>query len=287
MDKTKRSFAMDEKPLSLDYFHAKVMAEHLPKLMMSLGFVPRPDCLSTNNAPLSRDLVKKYNRNQSKLDSNQDDGSAVEIDDNSTHPELTEYNTNNVLPANAADNYPEINAVDNYPELNAADKEQSDKENTQEALKRLEIARHQLREGVDDPFQEIRKIAQKARKRQYNSAALYEKKKSARALIFDEGNTSEAEGPKLSAIPNKMKLPPPMPLVTDTDFVSARPPGTRLPWTNDEKTAVKQGILKYGVGKWGQIKSEYAEILRHRTAVNIKDCFRTMQKRGEFVIMEE
>ena len=278
MEKTKRDSAMDEKPLSLEYFYAKVMAEHLPKLMMSLGFVPRPDCLSATNAPLSRNLGKKSYKIQAKFDSNQDEESAVEIDDNSTRPDVTECNAYNLSPANGDDN---------DAERKGTDKEQSGKENAQEALQRLENARKHLREGVDDPLQEIREIAQKARKRPYNSAALYEKKKTARTLIFDEGTTSDAEGPKLSAIPNKMKLPSPSPLVTYADLASARPHGTRLAWTTEEKTAVKQGILKYGVGKWGQIKSEYAEILRRRTAVNIKDCFRTMQKRGEFVIMEE
>ena len=55
----------------------------------------------------------------------------------------------------------------------------------------------------------------------------------------------------------------------------------RLRWTTEEKTAVKEGVQKFGVGKWKEIKAEYNAILRNRNAVQIKDCWRTMTKHGE------
>jgi hypothetical protein len=55
----------------------------------------------------------------------------------------------------------------------------------------------------------------------------------------------------------------------------------RRRWTEEEKGAVKQGVEKYGVGKWKKIKTEYAVILRNRKPVQLKDCWRTMVERKE------
>lgn len=55
----------------------------------------------------------------------------------------------------------------------------------------------------------------------------------------------------------------------------------RKRWTDEEKDVVKQGIARYGVGRWAMIKSDWAMELRDRTSVQIKDCYRTMLKRGE------
>lgn len=55
----------------------------------------------------------------------------------------------------------------------------------------------------------------------------------------------------------------------------------RKRWTDEEKEAVRQGIAEHGVGRWALIKSDWAMELRDRTSVQIKDCYRTMLKRGE------
>ena len=55
----------------------------------------------------------------------------------------------------------------------------------------------------------------------------------------------------------------------------------RKRWTDEEKEAVRQGIAQHGVGRWALIKSDWAMELRDRTSVQIKDCYRTMLKRGE------
>ena len=78
-------------------------------------------------------------------------------------------------------------------------------------------------------------------------------------------------------------------------------------WTASEKAAVYNGAAKYGVGRWKAIKEdeEFAEVLTHRTAVQIKvcpfamlsnrflvaktcslelqDCFRVLKKSGAWV----
>jgi uncharacterized cupin superfamily protein len=50
-------------------------------------------------------------------------------------------------------------------------------------------------------------------------------------------------------------------------------------WTASEKAAVYNGVAKHGVGRWKAIKEdeEFAEVLTHRTAVQIKVCSSAMQ----------
>ncbi|KAL7557795.1 hypothetical protein ACA910_003840 [Epithemia clementina (nom. ined.)] len=55
----------------------------------------------------------------------------------------------------------------------------------------------------------------------------------------------------------------------------------RFRWTEQEKNCVKIGVQKFGIGRWALIKKEYAQILRNRTSVQVKDCWRTMTKSGE------
>jgi len=56
--------------------------------------------------------------------------------------------------------------------------------------------------------------------------------------------------------------------------------GKRI-WTDVEKRAVIEGVGRLGVGKWAEIKREYYVALKFRTSGQIKDCFRTLKKRGE------
>lgn len=55
----------------------------------------------------------------------------------------------------------------------------------------------------------------------------------------------------------------------------------RIPWSEEEKDAVKKGVALFGVGKWKEIKVRFGALLRNRTSVQIKDCWRTMTLRGE------
>lgn len=58
----------------------------------------------------------------------------------------------------------------------------------------------------------------------------------------------------------------------------------RRRFTEEEKHAIKAGLGKFGWDdpkKWVKIKEEYGELLRNRTGVQLKDCWRTMVKKGE------
>ena len=61
----------------------------------------------------------------------------------------------------------------------------------------------------------------------------------------------------------------------------------RRPWSDDEKNAIIEGIRNGLLGKWAEIKKESGSILLGRTSGQIKDCFRTMRKRGELEGVEE
>jgi hypothetical protein len=82
------------------------------------------------------------------------------------------------------------------------------------------------------------------------------------------------QGQEIFKEPNQVAPPP---LVIKQD-------GTRkkMRFSQAEKEAIRQGVMKYGIGKWAQIRSGHAVTLLNRTSVNIKDCYRTMCKRGEF-----
>jgi hypothetical protein len=71
--------------------------------------------------------------------------------------------------------------------------------------------------------------------------------------------------------------PPPDPGIFDDQGRVIR----RLRWTEEEKQCVKEGVKKFGIGRWSHMKKEYGEILRNRTGVQIKDAWRTMTKTGE------
>uniref|UniRef100_A0A7S4JL48 Myb-like domain-containing protein n=1 Tax=Odontella aurita TaxID=265563 RepID=A0A7S4JL48_9STRA len=64
-----------------------------------------------------------------------------------------------------------------------------------------------------------------------------------------------------------------------------RPAGRRGKnmFADDEKAAIIAGVAKWGMGKWAKIKADpsFAERLRERTPVQIKDAYRTMWKGRE------
>jgi hypothetical protein len=54
-------------------------------------------------------------------------------------------------------------------------------------------------------------------------------------------------------------------------------------FTEEEKTAIKNGVNEYGESNWAKIKYDikYKEILNNRTSVQIKDAYRTMKKNNQ------
>jgi hypothetical protein len=129
-------------------------------------------------------------------------------------------------------------------------------------LATLKSARKNLHNDGKDPMQEILANAAKA-----VGGTIFDKKPSAKQVQFDDSDSEEEEGVQLSDLPARAKVTrnnksPPK--------ASPKKPGKRKKFTEQEKRAIRQGVGKHGEGKWSEIKSEYAEILKDRTTVNIK-----------------
>jgi hypothetical protein len=126
----------------------------------------------------------------------------------------------------------------------------------------LKSARKNLHNDGKDPMQEILANAAKA-----VGGTIYDKKPSSRQVQFDDSETEDEQGVQLSDLPARAKITRNK---QSSPKASPRMPGTRKKFTEQEKRAIRQGVKKRGEGKWSEIKSEYAEILKDRTAVNIK-----------------
>jgi hypothetical protein len=57
-----------------------------------------------------------------------------------------------------------------------------------------------------------------------------------------------------------------------------RPPGTKVPWTDEETAALEQGMNIFG-NDWKAIKDHFREILVRRTNVNLKDRARNIKRK--------
>lgn len=105
---------------------------------------------------------------------------------------------------------------------------------------------------------------------------LLEKKKSATRLSFTpekESDSEDIEDPKeddevLSDVKKRTKVTSPSPRKNKKSQTKMYE-GRRV-WTDGEKNAIIQGIGRYGVGKWADIKSEYFLTLKFRTSGQIK-----------------
>lgn len=54
-------------------------------------------------------------------------------------------------------------------------------------------------------------------------------------------------------------------------------------FTEEEMEAIRAGVRRFKKGDWTTIRINSGGVLMHRTNVNIKDCYRNMEKRGEGV----
>jgi hypothetical protein len=54
-------------------------------------------------------------------------------------------------------------------------------------------------------------------------------------------------------------------------------------FTEEEMEAIRAGVRRFGKGDWTTIRINSGGVLMNRTNVNIKDCYRNMEKRGEGV----
>jgi len=116
------------------------------------------------------------------------------------------------------------------------------------------------------------------------------RKRAPRLRIVDEIEEDDDfnhTAPGLSQVPRRKrrsstegKGPPPV-LPDEGIFDEEGKVRKRLRWTDEEKLCVREGVKVHGTGKWVKIKHDYAAILRNRTPVQIKDCWRTMTKNQE------
>eukprot|EP00538_Stauroneis_constricta_P002196 CAMPEP_0119573428 /NCGR_PEP_ID=MMETSP1352-20130426/45117_1 /TAXON_ID=265584 /ORGANISM="Stauroneis constricta, Strain CCMP1120" /LENGTH=500 /DNA_ID=CAMNT_0007623117 /DNA_START=65 /DNA_END=1567 /DNA_ORIENTATION=+ len=86
----------------------------------------------------------------------------------------------------------------------------------------------------------------------------YEKNPAGTALSFDDSLNSSAH-----------------------EFSPPKRYSQRRKWTDEERKAVKEGVVSFGKSQWKAIKASFPDILKGRTASQIKDCYRTMVKQGE------
>lgn len=117
--------------------------------------------------------------------------------------------------------------------------------------------------------------------------ALLEKKKTATSLKFSQDELERSDEEITEASDDDI-LPQMKKRTTAKTSPAAKlkksqqkPYEGRKVWTDIEKMAIKEGIENYGMGKWAKIKADNAEILKDRTSGQIKDCVRTMKKKGE------
>ena len=124
--------------------------------------------------------------------------------------------------------------------------------------------------------------------------SMLEKKKSATRLTFSpekESDSEEIEDPKEDdevlpepkKIPSKVASPSPSKKLKSQEKMYE---GRKM-WTDAEKQAVIEGIKEFGVGHWARTKKKYYHTLSFRTSGQIKDCYRTMKKRGELDFLDE
>ena len=164
----------------------------------------------------------------------------------------------------------------------------------------LARARDTLRDEVVDPLEAIRRIAATAvamvpgaayrQRKSEGTPKLYQKKKTAKALVWGDSSDDEmeeADGRTLGEVPTRAVLRVPKPVqrerspVRSMKYRSLGPGQKRRKFTDEEKAAIKLGVEQFGTGRWVELKDFYSDVLGGRTNVQIKDCYRTMRKHGE------
>ncbi|GAX09663.1 hypothetical protein FisN_19Lh130 [Fistulifera solaris] len=162
----------------------------------------------------------------------------------------------------------------------------------------------------DDPLEESRRIAAQARGARVRDEGSRDKDVPVRDVHVrersdheedeqhgDNGNEEEEEeeiveddeqeevGPlELSGLPPRKKMYVKIYRGAEPDedvYTADGRVKKRRPWSDREIGALKKGVAKFGKGCWAEIKNEYAEILRNRTTVQIKDKWRNMERKGE------
>jgi Myb-like DNA-binding domain len=166
-------------------------------------------------------------------------------------------------------------------------------------VRTLRVNRHVLNENVRDPLEGSRRAPSLAveddesRRSSVDDRADPKRHKKRRSpeLTFDDDDDEGGLNPP----PQLSELQPPRP--KRSVFARHRldkeyPPDDglfdrngnvtkRIPWSEEEKEAVKKGVEIFGLGKWSDIKKHFRAVLHNRTSVQIKDAWRTLQQKGE------
>lgn len=157
-------------------------------------------------------------------------------------------------------------------------------------VRALRVNRHALNENVRDPLEEIRGAPKREAEDDDRADPNSRKKRRSIELTFDDDDESSLNPP-----PQLSELQPPRPkrsLFASHRLDKEYPPDDglfdrngnvtkRIPWSDEEKEAVKKGVEIFGLGKWSDIKKHFREVLHNRTSVQIKDAWRTLQQKGE------
>ena len=175
-------------------------------------------------------------------------------------------------------------------------KRKQEEQHEQHVAKLITARRNLCKDGGKDPMQEILAKAASAsaavdKMREpattTRTTTLYDKKPSAKRVQFDDTESDEEDNEEeevddddeeeeadvviLSDLPTRARIVPSKQQESSvTKLVPRTNHGKRMKFTDDEKRAIREGVRTHGVGKWSQIKSEYAIILKNRTTINIK-----------------
>ncbi len=178
------------------------------------------------------------------------------------------------------------------PILNNSDDDEDEPE--PEARGDLKRKRNTLMKNVKDPLEHCVAEAQSARvcrdddtdevsdvpnkrKRQLHTPSFRKEKESAHSLRFDDSDSdySDEEGVKLSDIPKRYKSRSNPQEIQIGNFSMKK---QRAKFTESEDNAIREGVSRFGAGKWTEIKVNYAVQLKSREPIQIKDRWRTLNK---------
>ena len=130
------------------------------------------------------------------------------------------------------------------------------------------------------------------------ASSLYGRKRSATQLEFDDDDEEdiESDDPNGDGTRHLSSLPDPSALHIAADGGNGGDESPRRikkrksqqkkyegkrPWSEEEKTAIIEGMRRHGKGNWAEIKKDYDVLFAMRTSGQIKDCFRRMYDKGE------
>lgn len=178
-----------------------------------------------------------------------------------------------------------------------------DSEENEGALENLSRKRKAMMKNVKDPLEDCLAVAESARTRQRKSpekkerlsaggtkmtkSTLYQKKKSAHKVVFSDSEASDDDEDKdndiaMSNVPDRYKQPKraePAPRAVPVQVARGQAAvKKRKKFTDTEDNAIKLGVERFGHGNWAEIKSYYCIDLKERSAVQIKDRYRTLTK---------